>query len=148
MYDLVLKGGTLVADEDVFEGDLAIRNEKIAALGDIPETAAKESLDVSGKIVLPGAIDPHVHMALPVAGTQSCDDFLTGTKAAASGGVTTVIDFTVGSRESAMPDDLKNRLKTAKESVIDYSFHAEMAGWTPARLDELRTCAEMGIRSF
>lgn len=147
MYDLILKGGTLVVSDDVFEGDLAIRNGRIAALGEVP-AEADEVLDVSGKIVLPGAIDPHVHMALPVADAQSCDDFFAGTKAAASGGVTTIIDFTVGSRETSMPDDIKNRMKIARESVIDYAFHAEMVGWTPARLDELRTCVEMGIRSF
>lgn len=148
MYDLVLKGGTLVSSGDVFESDLAVRNGKIAALGNIGENDAERVLDVSGKIVLPGAIDPHVHMALPVGGAQSCDDFLTGTKAAASGGVTTIIDFTVGSRETAMPDDLKNRIRAAGNSLIDYAFHAEMVGWTPARLDELRTCVEMGVRSF
>jgi dihydropyrimidinase len=147
MYDLVLKGGTLVTSDDVFDADLAIRNGKIAALGQISE-AAGEVVDVSGKIVLPGAIDPHVHMALPVGGTTSCDDFFSGTRAAASGGVTTIIDFTTGSRESAMPDDVKNRLKAARDSVIDYALHAEVVGWTPARADELRACAERGIRSF
>ncbi|MDR1977203.1 MAG: dihydropyrimidinase [Synergistaceae bacterium] len=148
MYDLVLKNGTLVMPDDVFVGDLAIRGEKIAAVGQGLDAGEARALDVAGKIVLPGAVDPHVHMALPVGGTLSCDDFLAGTKAAASGGVTTIIDFTVGSRESTMPDDLENRLKDAKDSVVDYAFHAEMVGWTPRRLNEMREVAERGVRSF
>ncbi|MDR2136954.1 MAG: dihydropyrimidinase [Synergistaceae bacterium] len=154
MYDLVLKGGTLVVSEDVFEGDLAVRGGKIAAIGQALDADESRCLDLRGKIVLPGAIDPHVHMALPVASgtplgeTRSCDDFLTGTMAAASGGVTTIIDFTVGSRQTTMPGDLENRLKAARDSVIDYAFHAEVVGWTPARLDEMREVAEMGVRSF
>ncbi len=154
MYDLVLKGGTLVTPDDVFEGDLAISNGKITAIGrelqsekDLRSDAGNV-LDISGKIVLPGAVDPHVHMALPVGGTLSCDDFFAGTAAAAAGGVTTVIDFTVGSRESTMPDDLRARLRTAKNAAVDYAFHAEMVGWTPARLDEMREVSEMGVRSF
>jgi dihydropyrimidinase len=148
MYDLVLRGGTLVTSEDVFDGDLAVRGGKIVAIGQELDVGESPSLDLTGKIVLPGAMDPHVHMALPVGGTCSCDDFLTGTKAAASGGVTTVIDFTVGSRESTIPDDLESRLKTAQNSFVDYAFHAEVVGWTPARLDEMREVAEMGVRSF
>jgi dihydropyrimidinase len=73
---------------------------------------------------------------------------LAGTQAAASGGVTTIIDFTVGSRESTLIEDLENRLKDARDSVVDYAFHAEVVGWTPARLDEMREVAEMGVRSF
>ena len=148
MYDLVLKGGTIVAQDDVFEDDLAIRGEKIAAIGQIPDADGSNVLDVSGMIVLPGAIDPHVHMDLPVQGGRSSDDFASGTMAAASGGVTTIIDFTVGSRESTMPDDLKKRLSVTRNSLIDYALHAEIVGWTPARLDEMRAVAEMGIRSF
>ncbi|MCL2009783.1 MAG: dihydropyrimidinase [Synergistaceae bacterium] len=147
MYDLALKGGTIVTQDDVFEGDLAILGEKIAAVG--RELSADKILDVSGMVVLPGAIDPHVHMALPVqGGERSCDDFASGTMAAASGGVTTIIDFTVGSRESTMAEDLEKRLAAAGDSFIDYAFHAEVVGWTPARLDDIRTVAEMGVRSF
>ena len=148
MYDVLLKNGMLVLPDDVFAGDLALRGGRIAALGSGLDGPAAETVDVSGKLVLPGAIDPHVHMELPVGGTRSCDDFLTGTRAAAAGGVTTILDFTVGSRETTMVDDLSARLKAAAPSVIDYGFHAEMVGWTPARLDEMREVAERGVRSF
>jgi len=149
MYDLVLKGGTIVAHDDVFEGDLAIRGEKIAALGQDLCAEGDNFLDVSGMVVLPGAIDPHVHMDLPIhEELRSCDDFSSGTAAAAAGGVTTIIDFTVGSRESTMTEDLERRLAAAGNSLIDYALHGEVVGWTRARLDEMCAVAEMGVRSF
>jgi len=86
MYDLVLKGGTIVTHDDIFEGDLAIRGEKIATVGeslcfgeDESVKSAKKIFDVSGMIVLPGAVDPHVHMDLPVQGGRTCGDFTTDT---------------------------------------------------------------------
>ena len=148
MYDVLLKNGMLVLPDDVFVGDLALKGGHIAALGAGLTEESAEVVDASGRLVLPGAIDPHVHMDLPVGGTRSCDDFLAGTRAAAAGGVTTILDFTVGSRETSMTDDLTERLKAAAPSVIDYGFHAEMVGWTPARLDEMREVAERGVRSF
>lgn len=148
MYDLVLKNGMLVLPDDVFAGDLAVRDGRVAALGADLAGAAAETVDVSGMLVLPGAVDPHVHMELPVGGTRSCDDFLTGTRAAAAGGVTTILDFTVGSRETSMTDDLTARLEAAAASIVDYGLHAEVVGWTPARLGEMREVAERGVRSF
>ena len=142
MYDLVLKNGTLVLPGEALVGDLAVQGGRVAALGRGLEGASAETLDVSGLVVLPGAIDPHVHMELPVGGTRSCDDFLEGSRAAASGGVTTIIDFTVGSRETAMTEDLDARLVAASKSVIDYAFHA--AAMDPVRdglLADLATLA-------
>ena len=106
MYDVLLKNGMLVLPDDVFVGDLALKGGHIAALGAGLTEESAEVVDASGRLVLPGAIDPHVHMDLPVGGTRSCDDFLAGTRAAAAGGVTTILDFTVGSRETSMTDDL------------------------------------------
>ncbi len=148
MYDVLLKNGMLVLPDDLLIGDLAMRGGRIVALGAELEGDAAETVDVSGRVVLPGAVDPHVHMELPVGGTRSCDDFLTGTRAAAAGGVTTILDFTVGSRETTMTDDLAARLKAAAPSIVDYGFHAEMVGWTPERLDEMREVVERGVRSF
>ncbi|NLL37030.1 MAG: dihydropyrimidinase [Fretibacterium sp.] len=147
MYDLVLKNGTLVLPGGVVTGDLAVRDGKIASVGSV-EGAALETVDVSGLVLLPGAVDPHVHMELPVGGARSCDDFLDGTRAAAAGGVTTILDFTVGSRETTMQEDLEERLAAASRSVIDYSFHSEVVGWTPERLEEMRAVASMGVGSF
>ncbi len=73
MYDLVIRGGTVVTPEALLTTDIGIFGEKIAALGDGLE--GKAEVDASGKLVLPGAIDPHVHFSLPVGGTVSSDDF-------------------------------------------------------------------------
>jgi dihydropyrimidinase len=146
MYDLVIRGGTVVTPETVLTTDIGIFGEKIAALGDGLE--GKAEVDASGKLVLPGAIDPHVHFSLPVGGTVSSDDFYSGSVAAACGGVTTVIDFTVGAPERTMADDLRNRLEDARPSVVDYSFHGEVVGWRPGRTAEISDAMARGIKSF
>lgn len=146
MYDLVIKGGTIVTPEDVFEADIAVQGEKIAALGRSLE--GRNVIDAGGKLIFPGGIDPHVHFALPVAGTFSADDFSTGSAAACAGGITTVIDFTVGAEGRTIAEDLQNRLEDARTSVVDYSFHGEVVGWHPGKLDEIGEAISLGIKSF
>jgi len=94
-YDLVIKNGTLVSPQGTMVTDLGIVGERIVTMG--LNLWGKREINAMGKLVFPGVIDAHTHMALPVAGTRSSDDFFTGTRAAACGGVTTVVDFTVGS---------------------------------------------------
>ncbi|NLB83880.1 MAG: dihydropyrimidinase [Synergistaceae bacterium] len=146
MYDLVIRGGTIVTPDDVLDVDLALQGEKIAALGCSLE--GKNVIDARGKLVFPGGIDPHVHFALPVAGTFSADDFSTGSAAACAGGITTVIDFTVGAAGRTIAEDLQKRLEDASASVVDYSFHGEVVGWHPGKLDEIREAISLGIKSF
>lgn len=147
MYDVVVKGGKLVSGfRETIKADLAIKGEKIAAIGD--DLDGKYVIDASGKLVMPGVIDAHVHMELPVSGTRSSDDFSSGTKAAACGGVTTIIDFTVGSSKSTIPEDIENRLREAEKSHIDYALHAEVIGWHRSRSQEILKAAQMGVTSF
>lgn len=136
---VVTPRGTRMADVVVREGRIA-RVGKVRAVG---EVVAARYL-----VVLPGAVDAHVHLALPVGGTRSADDWRSGTLAAAAGGVTTVVDFTVGSPEVSLPEQIERRLRQAKEAAIDFSLKAEMVGWTPDRVGELRAAAELGVRSF
>ena len=92
--DLLIKNGTIVTAKESFTADVAVKDGKIAAIGnDLPK--AGNVVDASGKLVLPGAIDVHTHLAMPFGGTVSADDYLTGTRAAACGGVTTVFDYPV-----------------------------------------------------
>lgn len=126
--------------------DVAVLGERICALGGGLE--GRETIDATGKIVLPGVIDPHVHFALPVGDYVSSDDFYSGGVAAACGGVTTVIDFTVGASERSIPEDIENRLEDAKSSVIDYALHGEVVGWRPGRVDEMREAVSLGVKSF
>src|SRR5438552_4194788 len=93
--DLIIANGTVISAEGQEKADVVIRGEKIAAVGKGLARTARNGiavLDATGKYVLPGALDVHVHLELPFCGTVSADDWDTGTKAAARGGVTTVID--------------------------------------------------------
>ncbi|MFN3333574.1 MAG: amidohydrolase family protein, partial [Caldilinea sp.] len=91
MYDLVIRNGLLIYADGVVEADLAVEDNSIAAVG--VELTGHREIDAAGCYVLPGAIDPHVHLQMPLAGLVSSDDFTTGTIAAVCGGVTTIIDF-------------------------------------------------------
>ncbi len=146
MYDLVIRGGAVATAGGVLYTDIAVLGEKIAALG--IGIDGHEVIDATGKIVLPGVIDPHVHFALPVGDYVSSDDFYSGSVAAACGGVTTVIDFTVGASDRSIPEDIERRLEDAKPSVVDYALHGEVVGWRPGRVDEIAEAVSMGVGSF
>ena len=146
IYDLVIKGGTLVTPSGTSVADLAISKGRIVAHG--RGFTGRQEIDADGRLVLPGVIDAHTHMALPVGGTRSSDDFHSGTVAAACGGVTTIIDFTVGARDLSLPAAVEERLITAQKAVIDYALHAELVGWTAERVGEIFAVAKAGVRSF
>jgi dihydropyrimidinase len=145
-HDLVIRGGTVVAPMTADVADVAIDGETIAAVGQ--NLQGVREIDASGKLVFPGAIDAHTHMALPVAGTVSSDDFASGTIAAACGGVTTLVDFTVGGSETSIPEDIERRRVDAARAVIDYALHAEVIGWRPGREWEFREAIGLGVTSF
>lgn len=101
MFDLVIKDGTVVTPEGASNVDVGIEGEKIITMGQ--GLSGRREIDATGLTVLPGAIDAHTHMELPVRGDRSSDDFLSGTIAAACGGVTMISDFSVGSAETSLP---------------------------------------------
>lgn len=146
MMDRVIHGGTLVTPHGVVNADLGIRGGKIAAIGN--KLAGEETIDARGKLVFPGVIDAHTHMAAENYGISSSDDFLSGTIAAACGGVTTIIDFTVGDPETSIPKEIAARKQQAAASVVDYAFHAEVIGWQPGREEEFEHALAAGVGSF
>ncbi|MEA3356786.1 MAG: amidohydrolase family protein, partial [Candidatus Bipolaricaulota bacterium] len=146
MYDLVIKNGTLVTDRETVQADIAVDKESIAAIGH--GLAGREEIDASGRLIFPGGIDAHTHMALPVSGTRSSDDFFTGTRAAACGGVTTIVDFTLGSSETTIPEDIERRRKAAQPAVIDYGFHGEVIGWQPGQEAQFEEALGLGVNTF
>jgi dihydropyrimidinase len=89
--DTVLKGGTLTTATDTYRADLGIQGGRIAMIGQ--ELQGDQVLDVDGKYILPGGVDPHTHLELDFMDTVSSDDFHTGTVAAACGGTTAIIDY-------------------------------------------------------
>jgi dihydropyrimidinase len=91
----LIKNGRVVTATDDYRADILIEDERVSVIGAKLEMEADNVIDATGKLVIPGGIDPHTHMELPFGGTKASDDFLTGTRAAAHGGTTTIIDFAV-----------------------------------------------------
>jgi len=147
MGDLLIRGGEVITSRKTGLASVYVRDGKISQVGKFSK-AAREVVDASGLLVLPGAIDAHVHFALPVAGTRSADDFLSGSLAAAAGGVTCFIDFTLGSPGTPLPEAVEKRLAQARESVVDFSLHVEMIGWQKERVSEIHAVKDLGLRSF
>ena len=109
MYDLIIRNGTLVTPTSSFRADLAVEGGKIAAVAQKISGPAAKEVDAAGKLVLPGAIDPHTHLAMPFGGTVSADDYYAGTQAAVCGGTTTVFDFALQDFGENMVDTIKRR---------------------------------------
>jgi len=146
MHEIVVRGGTVVTSLTAVSMDIGMDDGVIVAIGS--GLRGRRTIDARGKLVFPGAIDAHTHMALPVAGTQSSDSFHSGTVAAACGGVTTIIDFTVGSSETSIPQEIERRLDDIEDSVVDVALHAEVIGWDPNEDGEFREAVKRGVTSF
>ncbi|MCL1981668.1 MAG: amidohydrolase family protein, partial [Clostridiales bacterium] len=123
--DLLIKNGTVVTAQSSFIADIAVKNGKITAIGNaLQPLSGTKVVDAKGKLVLPGAIDAHTHLAMPFGGTISADDYFAGTRAAACGGTTTVFDFALQDFGESMVDTVKRRdAICAPDAAVDYSFH-------------------------
>lgn len=144
----LIKSGTLVTASETFGADLLIQDGKIAEIGKDLSDDGATTVDASGKMVLPGGVDPHTHFDLPMFGTVSSDDHYTGHKAAAFGGTTTVMDFVPQDAPSLEESVSLWRAKADPKAAIDFSFHMNIT-----RLDELvgeqiRHLPELGITSL
>ena len=149
--DLLIKGGTLVTADSTFKADIAVKNGKISAIGtNLKPEKTTEVVDAKGKLVLPGAIDGHTHLAMPFGGTISSDDYFTGTKSAACGGTTTVFDFVLQGKGENMLDAIKRRdALAAPDAAVDYSFHVGVCDVTTDELlDTMEDAVNFGIPSF
>ncbi|GIN12711.1 dihydropyrimidinase [Shouchella clausii] len=142
----VIKNGIIVTPTDTFKSDMAIEKGIIAKLSDcIVPTSQDSVIDAEGKYVLPGGIDPHAHLA--ISGTV--DDFESGTRAAASGGITSIINFTDPTPDQgSFLDDLKKWKQKAEHSIIDYGFHSIINRCDDAVLDEIAQLPENGVTSI
>ncbi|RZU38993.1 dihydropyrimidinase [Edaphobacter modestus] len=120
----LIQNGTVVNADGIQKADLLIEKGKISDIQSRLDPASHEVVDAEGLLVLPGGIDAHTHMDMPFGGTVSADDFLTGTRAAAIGGTTTIIDFAIQARGTRMRDALDIwRAKAAGKACIDYGLH-------------------------
>jgi dihydropyrimidinase len=146
---LLLQGGRVIAADGEYDADVLIVGEKIAAVGDVEAPAGATVLDVSGCRVLPGLIDNHTHLSMPFMGMMSSDDYDTGTQAAAAGGVTCLVDFSI-QRE---PDQLRSALeewqgRAEGAAHVDYGFHMAITNANEATIDDMAAIVESGVTSF
>src|SRR5689334_21963673 len=145
----LLQGGRVVSADGEYDADVLIVGEKIAAVGDVEAPAGATVLDVSGCRVMPGLIDNHTHLSMPFMGMMSSDDYDTGTRAAAAGGVTCLVDFAI-QRE---PDTLRSALeewsgRADGAAHVDYGFHMAITNASEPVLDDMTAMVDAGICSF
>lgn len=147
MIDLVIRGGTIITASDTFVADVGIRDGKVVQIAADLRGAGPE-LDATGKLVVPGAVDAHVHMA-PVFGTPKADDFESGTRAAAAGGVTSFVDFACQLEGQPLRAAVEAAQALARDkAIVDYSFHISVADPTPDIVAELPEVIADGFPSL
>jgi dihydropyrimidinase len=148
----LIANGTIVTAEGSYEADVLVDGETIAQIGRNLAAAgvtADETIDASGKYVIPGAIDVHTHMELPFGGTFAKDTFETGTRAAAFGGTTCIVDFAVQPRGGSLREGLDTwHAKAEGNAVVDYGFHMIMSDVNDATLAEMDQLVAEGVPDF
>ncbi len=148
----LIANGTIVTAEGSYEADVLVDGETIAQIGRNLAAAgvtADETIDASGKYVIPGAIDVHTHMELPFGGTFAKDTFETGTRAAAFGGTTCIVDFAVQPRGGSLREGLDAwHAKAEGNAVVDYGFHMIMSDVNDATLAEMDQLVAEGVPDF
>jgi dihydropyrimidinase len=150
MSRTLIRNGTVVNADGTLSADVLVDGEKIAAVT-APGvfTEADTVIEAVGKYVLPGGIDAHTHMEMPFGGTFSADTFFTGTRAAAWGGTTTIIDFAVQAKGTSLLATLdKWHEKADGHCAIDYGFHMIVSDVNDQSLKEMETCVDAGVNSF
>jgi dihydropyrimidinase len=149
MSQLLIKGGTYVNPGGSFEGDLLIDEGRIVAVGEDLGKTADRVIDGKGKVVLPGGIDAHVHLPWPTGNLISTDTFASGTKAAAFGGVTMLIDFVIPEEGQGLRAALEEKTQCAKEEAwVDYGFHLNIRGEVDGKIAEVPELVKEGFPSF
>jgi dihydropyrimidinase len=145
----LIKGGTIVNADAMTRADVLVEGDEIALIGVDLDVAADTVVDATGKWVVPGGIDGHTHMQLPFGGTFAKDTFETGTRAAAFGGTTTIIDFAVQPRGGTLRAGLDEwHEKAAGKACIDYGFHMIVSDMRDDVLPEMDRLVEEGITDF
>lgn len=150
----LIKNGTVVTAVDTYAADLWLEGGKITAItapggfGAAPPQA-DQVIDAAGRFILPGGIDAHTHLDMPFGGTMSSDDFETGTRAAAHGGTTTIVDFAIQSKGKSFREGLEAwHAKAEGKAAIDYGFHMIATDVNDSTLDEIPALVAEGVTSF
>ena len=150
----LIRGGTVVTATGSSAADVLIDGETVVALLDPAHTGsfgglADRSIDATGKYVIPGGIDVHTHLDMPFGGTFSADDFETGTRAAAWGGTTSLVDFAVQAKGASLRETLDAwHAKAEGKASIDYGFHMIVSDVNEQTLKEMDVLVGEGVTSF
>jgi dihydropyrimidinase len=153
---ILIRNGTVVTASGAVASDVLVDGERVAALA-APDTGLADTwaptvdriIDATGRYLLPGGIDAHTHMEMPFGGTFSADSFETGTRAAAWGGTTTIIDFAVQAKGTSLLSTLdKWHSKADGDCAIDYGFHMIVSDVNDTTLKEMESCVDAGVNSF
>jgi dihydropyrimidinase len=143
----VIKNGTIVTADLTSKADVKVDGGKIVEIG--PNLSGDTVLDATGCYVMPGGIDPHVHLEMPFMGTYSADDFESGTRAALAGGTTMVVDFCLPEPGQSLLDALKRWDNKATRANCDYSFHMAVTWWGEQVFNEMKAVvSHHGINTF
>ena len=147
MTATIIKNGTIVTADLTYKADVKIEGGRITEIG--PDLTGGTVLDATGCYVMPGGIDPHVHLEMPFMGTYSADDFESGTRAALAGGTTMVVDFCLPEPGQSLLEALARWDNKATRANCDYSFHMAVTWWGEQVFDEMKTVVQdKGINSF
>ncbi|HCR48088.1 MAG TPA: dihydropyrimidinase [Bacteroidetes bacterium] len=147
---ILIQNGTIVTADAVYQADVLVEGETISAIGQNLSVQADRTLDASGLLVMPGGIDPHVHLDMPFMGTFSSDDYTSGTTAALHGGTTMVIDFVLQTKGNSLRHALEAwQGRSNGKACCDYSFHMAVTDFNDETRKEIREMVEdEGIISF
>ena len=142
-----IKNGTVVTADLTYKADVQIENGIITEIG--PSLSGGTELDATGCYIMPGGIDPHVHLEMPFMGTYSSDDFESGTRAALAGGTTMVVDFCLPNPEQSLLEALQRWDNKSTRANCDYSFHMAITWWGEQVFNEMETIVnDKGINTF
>ncbi len=146
---VLIKNGRVVTASDDYHADIYINDSTVTVIGKNLVIDAERVIDAAGKLVIPGGVDPHTHLELPFGGTTTSDTFETGTRAAAFGGTTCIVDFAVQTKGTSTLEALDAwHQKAGGKTAIDYGFHMIITDMPDHRLPEMRRLADEGITSY
>jgi len=147
---VLIKGGRVVTATDDYVGDVFVDGERISLLGEDLDVTADTTIDASGKLVLPGLVDPHTHLDMPFGGTTTIDDVQSGQTAAAFGGTTCHVDFCIQPKGATFAEALDIwRAKAAGKQLIDMGYHIAVTDLHEGgSLEELATLPDQGVTSY